>query len=215
MRSITDVLKDVSQAISNQSKDSSYANVSEVLIQLKSEVDAFSAEFTNNKIGTRGVEDIHATEDTRTEVVVDLDPIVPNEYERMRLENIHDLLVKGWGEEATRYVRSLIDADPNLGYQSGALAYLKAFEKSFFTACRKQNVLAAYMVLEQLKQPDNTVKYKMITGGNHLAETVLSYYLRPVADAAGQDINPPKPFLEPGWVERTVTWSQEELNKGS
>lgn len=161
---------------------------------------ALSQEFLSQT--DHSTQHLQAVETSATEVVL---PSAEETAVR-QLENIRDLLVKGWSQEALKYAEDLLQESPSLGVQSGAVPYLKAFEKAFWTACRKNHVIAAYVVLEKRPQPDNTIKYALITGGNHLAETVVSHYLQPLADSLGIE-KPLKPYLEPGFLEKAATWN--------
>lgn len=145
---------------------------------------------------------LQAVETSTTEVVLP----TADEILRSQLVTVRDLLAKGWFPETLTYVEDLLQENPSLGVQSGAVPYLKAFEKAFWTACRKNHIIAAYVVLEKRPQPDNTIKYALITGGNHLAETVVSHYLQPLADSLGIE-KPLKPYLEPGFLEKAATWN--------
>lgn len=217
MNSILDTLKKVADRLEIEISEWNYnpplakGNIVEA-IQIQAEVQAHIQALSKSHIGTLGgVEDVHVL-NTQTEVIDSPEnSLAPNKHETLRLNNLYDLLMKGWIEESKNYIKDLLANDPSLGYQSGALPYLKAFEKAFWTACRKNNVIAAYMVLEQTRKADNTVTYKMITGGNHLAESVLSSYLQPLAKELGVNINPPKPYLEPGWIEKAATWNMEAM----
>lgn len=118
------------------------------------------------------------------------------ESEYLNLINLRDLIQKGWSEEAMKYIDSLVNEDKSLGYQVQPLAYCKAFDSDFRKLSRKHNVIACYVIIEKDLKPGNTVNYKMITGGHHVAEAVLSYHLRPLMEELGLDPNPAKPFLK-------------------
>lgn len=124
------------------------------------------------------------------------------------LRNTRDLLTKGWHEEAVKYIEDILDFDPNLGVRMSPLAHIGAFESAFMTAARKHNVIAAFVVIERTLDPvSNKELYKMYTGGNHIADSILSYHLRPLITTLAQgklanQVNPPKPYLEIGDLKR-------------
>jgi hypothetical protein len=119
----------------------------------------------------------------------------PNQ-EMLALENVRDLLGKGQTELAIKYIDGIVNKDEALGALMTQFPYVGAFESSFKTAMRKHNVIAGFVIVEPMKKADNSYTYRMITGGHHIADAVLSYHLRPLADSLGKDIGPKKDFTE-------------------
>lgn len=117
------------------------------------------------------------------------------------LKDVRDMLAKGWSEEALKYIEDLLAFDPTLGQRMTPLGHVGAFESSFMTAARKHGVIAAFVVIERsMNLAQNKEKYKMHTGGHHIADAILSYHLQPLAkrlaSSDSNDLNPEKSYLE-------------------
>jgi len=126
------------------------------------------------------------------------------------LEDVRDLLGKQWHSEALKYIEDVLAFNPELGRRMDPLPYLGAFESAFRTACRKHNVIAGFVIVEKHHDKAENKEYvKLHTGGHHIADAVLSYHLRPLADKLGKDINPQKPYLEVMDIERRHSFNVE------
>jgi len=97
---------------------------------------------------------------------------------------------------AIKYIEDFVANDDALGRVMDQFPYIGAFEQSFKTAMRKHNLIAGFVVVELIKKADNTYDYKMITGGHHVADAVLAFHLRPLAEKLGKDIGPKRDYLE-------------------
>lgn len=154
------------------------------------------------------VESVEATEkDTKgllEELKLELNKLPPLDAQEVNaaLHELRDILSKGWNEEALKYVEGLLKDDPSLGRPMQQLPYIAAFEQAFKTACRKHNVVAAFVIIESEDVGDNKKKYKLLTGGMHVADAILSYHLKPLAESLGQDLNPQKAFLNIEKIEQ-------------
>lgn len=123
---------------------------------------------------------------------------------RAAMVEVNDMLNKGWIEETKKYLQAFLDGDESLGRPMSHYPYIGAFESSFKTACRKHNIIAAYVVVETEKVDNDENKriYKLITGGMHLADALVTHHLKPLANSLGQDIGPKKPFLDIQKIEQ-------------
>ena len=134
--------------------------------------------------------------------------ITPNIDVLHALKDVRDMLAKGWHEEAIKYIEDLLSFDPNLGHRMTSLPHIGAFESAFMTAARKHGVIAAFVVIEKtLDKAQNKELYKMYTGGNHIADSILSYHIRPLSATLAKgnlakNINPPSPYLEVSDLKR-------------
>jgi hypothetical protein len=130
------------------------------------------------------------------------------------LENVRDLLGKGMVPLAIKYIEDFVANDDALGKIMDQFPYLGAFEQSFKTAMRKHNLIAGFVVVELIKKPDNTYSYKMITGGHHIADAVLAFHLRPLAEKLGKDIGPKRDYLEIADIVRRGALNSNENDRG-
>ncbi len=111
------------------------------------------------------------------------------------LENVRDLLGHDQVQLAIEYIEKYVANDEALGRLMNQLPYVGAFESSFKTAMRKHNLIAGFVIIEPVKK-ENGYSYRMITGGHHVADAVLSFHLKPLADALGKNLGPNRSFLE-------------------
>lgn len=101
-----------------------------------------------------------------------------NSDQAQALSLAHDQLHKGEVEEAHRIIHR------GLGIEDGVIdqskAFFRDFDVAFNTACRKNNVLAAYVIFD-LHDPGNPRKARILTGGEMQTVSLLKMIL-----AAGQ-----------------------------
>lgn len=123
---------------------------------------------------------------------------------KVALAETRDLLGKGWHKEAADYLEGVVNGDGSLGRPMKPLPYVAAFEQAFKTACRKHNIIAAFCMVETepVENDEKKKKYRLITGGMHLADAILSYHLKPLIGGLGQEVSPKKEFLKIEAVEQ-------------
>jgi hypothetical protein len=122
------------------------------------------------------------------------------------LAELRDMVGKGWTDVASKYVEDILSGHASLGVPMKPFPYVGAFEQSFLTAARKHNVIAAFVVVEVSKANDpedpGKMNYKLITGGHHIADQILSFHLRPLANELGVSIGPKKAYLDIKEIEQ-------------
>ncbi len=106
-------------------------------------------------------------------------PLSDFEY-KTALNEIADLLRKGWKDDALRYVEGVLSRSELLGIVMQPSPQIASFEQSFKTACRKHGMIAAYVIVDKyLDKASNTEKFKFYVGGHHTADAVVSTKLSP------------------------------------
>jgi hypothetical protein len=168
---------------------------------------------TQSTVETEGTQNVVFPVKTPSESVAENNPDLVISSAADLMQNVKDLLLKGWHQEALDYVNEVLGGCEKIGLQAVA-PYLGSFDSAFRTACRKNNVIAAYVALEITPNPaDNTRSYKMITGGHHIADAVISYHLRPMKENLGIDTEVKKPYLEVLDVERRKAFNPDSVAK--
>lgn len=108
---------------------------------------------------------------------------------KLIVEQIHTMLKGGQFADANELVCQALDLPPD--HIPTQPIFLRDFDLAFKTACKKQNVPAAYVVFQDL--PNERGRLRIVRGGNLKAQRILTA----IMDAGLKELAKPAPEVGP------------------